>query len=367
MSKLTRVKNFLVTYRHRISALIFFASFIIDITFLPDSSTHEALVIASGYFIASIVVFWFYARAVGNDMERAGSAPRWSQAAKVGLGFLMQFVFGALASILFVFYFRGADVSASLPFLAIMCALLVANEFDHNHISRIELRFAGLLFFGYAFALYLVPLELKQVNDRTFALANVAAIVYAFVLALPLRLIARKLFTESKAAFASILIALFFGFPVLVHFGFVPPLPLVLREARVTHEITHIENSYHVEIEPVMWMRKLNIPFLYPTYHTDSGLLTFYTAVTAPSDISTIVIHEWEKQDKGKLVGYWKMKQTQRLSVQGGRKEGFRTYTTGAVTPGLWRVTARLGTGQILGRRTFYVATGTPALIEEIK
>jgi hypothetical protein len=357
-------KNFLVNYRHRISAAIFFGSFAIDAKFLPDSITRESLFIVGVYMISSILVFWLFARACGRDIEGEAKG-RWTAFSKVAVGFLMQFVFGALASALFVFYFRGADIAASLPFLFILLFILFANEFGKDHLERIEVRFAGLLFIAYAFALYIIPVAMQGVNDKTFAVANLVAIIYALILVLPLKVLARNLYERTKTALASILVMLFLGFPVLVHVGLVPPLPLVLREGRIAHSVSRGENgAYNLMLEQPSFIRTLDIPFLYPTYHIDkSSEVAFYTAIGAPTNLSTTIEQEWEKQDPDYKIGHWRSVQLQKLFVQGGRKGGFRTYSVANVTPGKWRVTARLSTGQVLGVRTFIIKAGEPNLV----
>ena len=82
------------------------------------------------------------------------------------------------------------------------------------------------------------------------------------------------------------------------------------------------------------------------------GGLTAYTAVYAPSGLQQGIQHEWWKN--GRLLGRIALS-----PVQGGRKEGFRTYSrkTDLKLPyeGRYRVDVVTASGQLIGRLRFTV------------
>lgn len=367
MDRLSKALLFYLRHRHTFSPIIFIITFIIDVSTFPQVDSPKAILLASLYATLTLVLILVFARSAEGDMGDDKNK-RWNPTVKLLLDIVLQFAFGALASVLFVSYLKGSDVIASVPFLAILFAFVTGNEFANNHRSRLWVRYSATIFLCYAYLLYLVPLVRNKLGYTSLAISTVFATGLAVFMLLMLNTLAPKVFVKTRLVLISATFAILLGIPLLIYSGSIPPLPLMLREGSVLHDITRVNaTDYLARQEPQAFYARFGLPKLLPHYHINRGEgLTFFTAVYAPADIKTDVIHRWEQYDtrQGKFI----LRSLVPLSVSGGRQNGYRTYSTlSTVTPGTWRVTAELGAKQILGYRTFIVEEGTPMLREVFK
>jgi hypothetical protein len=142
-------------------------------------------------------------------------------------------------------------------------------------------------------------------------------------------------------------------------------LPLALKEAGVYHNVTKIGTDYHLTVEPQPWYVKL---FSYnAVFHTKAGTTAYaYSAIFAPSGLSTTIVHEWQYYDEGEKQ--WVTAGTQRFPINGGRDGGYRGWSEKSnLTPGKWRVNVKTQYGQLVGVIRFAVDDGSYALpLEEL-
>ncbi len=363
MNWLERAQLSYLHYRHKVSPVLFLASFVIDLWLIEQPDSIETILFILSYFSLTLVLFLCLAVAANRDMDIEGKK-KWSTSIKIFLEIFLQFTFGALASALFVLYFKGADFIASLPFLFILAGFLIGNEFAQKHTSRLEARFISIIFLSYTFLLYIVPLMNGKLGNSSFIISTSASFILSIFILLSIKRISPILFAHTKKVLISSIAILFVGVPALIFLDIIPPLPLMLREGTVAHSVTKVEGvGYTLSTEAIPTYKNLGIPFVSPVYHIEQGgELSFFTAIYTPIQIKTDIIHIWKWYDpeirdyveRSKII----------LHVSGGRDDGFRTYST--ITdpePGLWSVTAELGTGQILGHRKFVVKRGSVPIV----
>jgi hypothetical protein len=103
-----------------------------------------------------------------------------------------------------------------------------------------------------------------------------------------------------------------------------------------------------------------------PVYHHLEGQPIYvWSAIFAPSGLSTNVIHEWQRYDQ--QTHAWVTSTRVSFAIVGGRDGGFRGYSfKRAIEPGEWRVNVLTAYGQLIGRTRFTVidATETPPLVD---
>lgn len=367
MDRLSKALMFYLRYRHTFSPVIFVITFLIDVSTFPQVDSPKAIMLASIYAGLTLFLLFVFARSAEGDMGDE-KQKRWDPTVKLILDILLQFAFGAFASVLFVSYLKGSDVVTSVPFLTILFVFVTGNEFARNHRSRLWVRFSATLFLCYAYLLYLVPLVRNTLGYTSLAISTALAASLAFLMIFVMSITAPKVFAKTKVVLISASTAILLGIPLLIYTGSIPPLPLLLREGTVLQHIVRVNaTDYLAQQEPQAVYARFGLPKLLPRYHVAHGEgLTFFTAIYAPADITTAVTHRWEQYDDA--TGKFIQRSLVPLSVSGGRENGYRTYSTVfPIAPGTWRVTAEIGPKQILGYRTFIVEEGTPVLDEVVK
>ncbi len=134
----------------------------------------------------------------------------------------------------------------------------------------------------------------------------------------------------------------------------IPPLPLSLREAGIYHRIVSDGQQYELVGEEENFFQRL-----WPgqAVHAATGSTLYaYTAIFAPTDVQTRLVHEWQLYDADQRQ--WIVKSRIPFDIRGGRQEGYRAYTqTSTTQPGKWRVSVETERGQVVGRVTFTVVS----------
>ncbi|HEY7204724.1 MAG TPA: DUF2914 domain-containing protein, partial [Methylomirabilota bacterium] len=124
--------------------------------------------------------------------------------------------------------------------------------------------------------------------------------------------------------------------------GLVPPAPLFLARAAVARDV--------VDLEPV---EPAEGGVLSSSTALEWGQLAAYTAVYAPAGVRQVIRHVWWR-DRTMLAHV-----ALPTPVQGGRRQGFRTYSryTDLKPPvaGHYRVDVLTTSGQLIGRLRFTI------------
>ncbi len=275
----------------------------------------------------------------------------------------MQFALGALLSGFCVFYIRSAAIVASWPFLLFMAAIFIGNEYFRAYASRLV--FAALLFFFslYSYAILLVPVLLAQIGPRSFLLSGAIAVAAFVVYMRGIAWLGHERYRGARHQIAAGMLAITALINLFYFTRIFPPLPLVLSDAGIYHNVKRVGANFQVqsEAEPAGWRALFGV---YPTLHMAPGeKLYLYSAVFAPYRLTTAIEHRWEWYDPNTRA--WSLQQTVRFSIQGGRPDGYRAYSfRSQPQPGEWQVNIVTFDGRSIGRQRFSVqpASQPPAL-----
>ena len=83
-------------------------------------------------------------------------------------------------------------------------------------------------------------------------------------------------------------------------------------------------------------------------------LFRSYTAIFAPTELSTTIVHQWQRYDEA--AERWVDDQRSMYAARGGRQEGYRGYSYRTILEASrWRVIIETVRGQELGRIHFKV------------
>ncbi|MCR4278935.1 MAG: DUF2914 domain-containing protein, partial [bacterium] len=135
-------------------------------------------------------------------------------------------------------------------------------------------------------------------------------------------------------------------------FNIIPPIPLSLREASAYHNVIRIDNTYTILAE-----KESLLEYFLPgqTIHIRPNERVYvYTSIFAPFDLTTTIVHRWQKYDEEH--GGWLTTSKPSFVIAGGREAGYRGYSYSANTsPGKWRVSVETERGQVLGSVRFSI------------
>src|ERR1700733_8003824 len=266
---------------------------------------------------------------------------------------ITQFALGCLLSGFCVFYIRSASITSSWPFLLAMAAIFIGNEYMRRYHARLV--FSALLFFFsiYSYAILLVPLVIGRIGRIPFLISGaIAAVIFFFFMQALARLGHERYRSARMQVFAGmVLITAFLNITYFLRV--LPPLPLVLTDAGVYHQIKRVGADFQAaqEDEPPEWQALFGT---HAIMHVQKGAkLYLYNAVFAPRGLHTRIVHDWQWLNPGRG---WQTQQRVPVDIAGGREDGYRFYTTkSAPAAGQWQVNIMTGDGRSVGRVRFAV------------
>jgi hypothetical protein len=266
---------------------------------------------------------------------------------------ITQFALGCLLSGFCVFYIRSASITSSWPFLLAMAAIFIGNEYMRRYHARLV--FSGLLFFFalYSYAILLVPVVIGRIGRIPFLISGAIAVVLFFFFMQALARLGHERYRGARMQIfvGMVLITLFLNSAYFLRL--LPPLPLVLTDAGVYHEVKKVGADFQAaqEDEPPEWQALFGT---HAILHVQKGAkLYLYNAVFAPRGLHTRIVHDWQWLQPGKG---WRTQQRVPVDIAGGREDGYRFYTTkSAPAAGQWQVNIMTGDGRSVGRVRFAV------------
>ena len=265
-----------------------------------------------------------------------------------------QFALGCLLSGFCVFYIRSASVIASWPFLLFMVAIFIGNEYFRRYHSRLV--FAALLFFFtiYSYAILLVPMVIGRIGPLPFLASGAIAVLLFFLYMRALARLGQERYRGARQQIATGMVIITVLFNVFYFLKVFPPLPLVLTDAGVYHDVRRVNGNFQVAAEeiPPRWRDLFGS---YPVMHIQHGARLFlYSAVFAPRGLATHIVHDWQWLNPANRN--WITQQRFDIGIRGGRQDGFRSYSKkSALRPGQWRVNIATADGRAIGRVRFSV------------
>jgi hypothetical protein len=281
----------------------------------------------------------------------------------------VQFAFGGLFSAYFVFYSRSAALAASWPFLLFLALLLVGNEFFRARYSRLVFQASVLYIALFSYAIFAVPVVLREIGVGVFLVSGLVSIAAAaFFLAL-LALVLPGRLREAARPISIAILSLYLLFHALYFLNLIPPLPLALREIGIYQSVERVGGGGYRVLREARERSLLPAFLRGRTLHVaPGGMLYCFSAVFAPTHLTTRVFHDWQYQ--GEKAGGWVSAMRVSFPIAGGRDGGYRGFSfKREIVPGEWRCDVETEHGALIGRRTFTVVTSEvpPVLIEDVR
>lgn len=332
-------------YERPISSVSLVGGFVFDILTLRRVDTFWE----NFFILLHLVAAAVFLLLLGWNSKRADATKRseW----EFWLVNLLQFTYGGLLSAFLVFYFRSASFSVSWPFLFLLALAFFANErlvrFRERLVFQVSLFFISV----FSFAIFFIPVVLGTIGPWIFILSGVVSLVLMRWFLAALRRLSGEKFQESKRVIWLTVLGIFAGVNILYFTNILPPIPLSLKDGGIYYSVTKVSAGEYVLQKPAQ--KLIDYLSLYPRVRLFSHTQTLYayTAIFSPGKFNTGISHEWQRYNE--TSGSWVTVSTVRLSISGGREEGYRTYSSTNVVPGKWRVNVLTAGGQVISRIGF--------------
>ncbi|MBV9159892.1 MAG: DUF2914 domain-containing protein [Candidatus Kaiserbacteria bacterium] len=347
-------------YERYISPLSLIAGFIADnLILLRRVDTLRSNVLLISYlFVAALGIVLIHMIETGKLRHRIflSVAPL--------IPVVIQFSFGGLFSGFVSLYSRSVGFAGSWIFVLLVAGLLIGNERFTRLYVRLPFQIGIYFTTLFAFLIFFLPVVMHRIGDLMFLLSGITALVLVALLMYVLHLVVPEAEREGRMRAARAVAIVYALFNVLYFTHAIPPLPLALKDAGVYHSVTREGTDYLLSGEPTSWLESL-LTYARVFHRAPGESVYVYTAIFAPTGLSTTIIHQWQHYDESAKT--WLTEGVVSFPVAGGREGGYRGYSQKTtVEPGKWRVNVLTSTGDIIGRVSFTVsdATTTPVLTE---
>ena len=355
-----KIKEFYDAYENLFSRLALFVGFAVDnLTLRRVDFLAENIVFLSYIFISAFSLLALNYLEGKHDLRKKESYHFFAF-------LLLQFAVGGLFSGFLVFYGRGSSFEASFPFLLLLGFLMLANEFLK---TKYKARIFQLIVFYisiFAFLIFALPVIFKNISSAVFLLSGILSLVFITLFGRLLFFVVKNV-NEKERLHASIAIWSSFALINIMYvFGFIPPLPLYVKDTGVYHNFERVGESYvgfeeKRSLEDILSFKKVFTPL------QTSDIPYVFTSVYSPLNLNTKIIHDWQYKDSEEG---WISKAKIETTLVGGREAGYRIYSFYTTPlPGHWRVDTKTGAGKVLGRIRFDIAESgsVPQLIKVVK
>lgn len=299
-----------------------------------------------------------------GDAEAVRPIWRWLKYVRLFAPVILQFALGALLSSFFVFYWFSGSFFSSWPFIVLVVFLLVSNDLLKAYYLRLPVAIGVYYFILFSYFALVLPYLLSTIEPWVFVVAGLVSLGTMLLYLGALSLIVPRVL-GSRFALGNIVLVIFVGLHILYFTNMIPPVPLTIRDAGVFHLVERTDaGDYLVRSEGRSPLYEF---FLGTTIHRTQGSAVYvYTAIFAPTELSTRVAHHWYHYDTS--AGQWRSMDRIVYPISGGRDDGYRGFTRRTnVFPGKWRVDVETERRQVIGRITFEIenAEQAPPLFDE--
>ncbi len=337
-------------YERYISPLSLIAGFLMDNLILLrriDLWTSNALLLFYVVLAAAGIILI-------NGIEAGKLQRPWLLSIAQLIPVAVQFAFGGLFSAFVSLYSRSAAFYGTWAFIAILACLLIGNE----RFRKLYLNFSFqvAMYFGalYLFFIFFLPVIFHKIGDAMFIISGLVAVGCIALLLHTLSRVTPALERQERTRSARSVAIIYLVITILYFTNLIPPLPLALKEAGVYHHVSKsAEGKYILSGEPRSWIE--SFAPLPTTFHKKNGESVYvFTAVFAPSGLSTPITYEWQRYDT--KTHDWITDSKFSFSINGGRDGGYRGYSlTSNPEAGSWRVNVLTPSGLVIGRVSFNV------------
>lgn len=359
----TRAFKFWETYEHHLGVGALFVGFWFDLILAkrPDSITDNILLLSYLFVAGGLIIVL--------NLQQMRRAQADHESEPFFLLLLLQFCFGGLASNLLILYGKSGTITVDTVFIALLVVLILGNEYFRSRYALLRVNVGVYYFLLLTYCTISVPVFVTHsIGTGTFLLSGLISIVFVAVfLGIVFVTVFRGRDINRLRNVSLIVGAIFIVFNLAYFLNVIPPVPLSLKDIGIYHSLLKKSSGdYTALYEPSPWWQFWRNTS--STYTLAAGQSAFcYSSVFAPTNLEAPIFHRWEKYDN--TSGTWVTESRVSFEINGGRDEGYRGWSIkAALTAGEWRCDVETAAGQLIGRESFTVVSGssTPALSQKV-
>lgn len=345
MSLKVKTTDFINKHETKLDIAFFVGGFLFDILFIPEPDDLFSILQQAAYLlvVATLIHYELLFR-LHKWRPRESMQKLWSYR-----DFTMHFLLGSLLSVYSLFYIKSASILSSFIFLSLLVGMILLNELSLAKTGKVSLKVAFYAICLFSFFSVIYPLIIGYVGWLPFTLSILSTIGVLFVQlkALQSYLFDRRLLQKILAAPYAAVLGLFFVFYL---FGWIPPVPLSVKAQGVYHHLEKRDGKFILSYEKT-WKFWHDSDKEFNALPGDK--VYFFAQIYSPARISDQIYLHWHMKNKN---GDWVSTDKVPLNIQGGRKEGFRGYSTKAnYQPGEWMITVETSIGSEISRYYFEI------------
>ncbi len=340
------IRAFMHRNEKKLDLAFFVGGFIFDVLMIeaPDSWSG---IIQQVVYLVIIAILIHYELLFRVHKWRPG---KWMRKIWSWRTFLLHFSLGNLLNLYSLFYIKSASFFSSLIFLFLMIGFILANELPIVKGAKVSAKVSLYAICLFSFLSIIFPIMFGSVGWLPFAFAVIATIlVFALQTKMLLRsVVDRALLTRAMLAPA---ISVMGAFVIFYALGWIPPVPLSVKEQGIYHQIEKRDGKFLLSFEKSWWKPWQNSD---ADFNAEVGdKIYFYAQIYSPTRISDQVAIRWLQKD---AKGKWMPSDRIPMSVHGGRADGFRGFAfKNNYTPGEWQVRVETSSGIEISRLYFDV------------
>ncbi len=346
-------------YERHISVAALASGFAFDLYLAksPESVSDNLLLLA--YLLLAGAIIIVLNRRTRRQMEKS------SPTEPLILTFVLQFCFGGLASSLLILYGKSGTAGTGALFVLLLAGFLIGNELLKSRYAQLQFTVGIYYFLLLTYVVMAIPtFILHRVGTGVFIVSGLVSVVYmACFIAIIFVVVFRRKHKRYIYELSGIVLGVYVLFTGLYFTNVIPPVPLSLKQGGIYHTLLRdTSGNYTVTFEAppryVFW-RDTSATFTYGPEQT----AYCFSAVYAPSNLATSIVHRWQQYDEQKQL--WETKSVVSFPINGGREGGYRGWSLKVgLAAGKWRCNVETTRGQLIGRIRFDAveASTLPAL-----
>ena len=263
---------------------------------------------------------------------------------------LLHFLLGTLLNIYSIFYIKSASFINSLIFLFLMAGMILANELPFIKKSKVSFKVGlfAICLFSYVSILY--PLILGFIGWIPFLLATITTLLIFYF---QFKILQRSISDLTLLLRATLLpsVSVILVFSLFYVMGWIPPVPLSVKEQGIYHLIEKKDGGYLLSTERPDWKFWESGDQEFKAQPGDK--IYFYAQIYSPARFSDEIFVQFSHLD---AKNNWRAADRIPMTIHGGRKEGFRGFAAKSnYEAGEWRVQVVTANHQEISRLKFEV------------